>query len=62
MDNEWRYGSSLDQIFASIDQGRPNGMPSWHGKIPAGEVWDIAAYVKSLSASSPPPGSGQTTP
>ena len=52
MDNHWRYGGNLDQIFTSIDQGRPNGMPSWHGKIPDAQIWELAAFVKSLSAPS----------
>ncbi|HLG87356.1 MAG TPA: cytochrome c [Alphaproteobacteria bacterium] len=51
MDPEWLYGDRLDQIFASIYQGRPNGMPSWAGKIPDEQIWQIAAYVKSLSSS-----------
>lgn len=59
MDNQWRYGGRLDQIYASIVQGRPNGMPSWSGKIPANEVWEIAAYVKSLSAPSATTGGGE---
>jgi cytochrome c oxidase cbb3-type subunit 3 len=52
------YGDRIDQLYASIYQGRPNGMPSWAGKIPAGEIWKIAAYVKSLKvigASMPEP-------
>jgi hypothetical protein len=28
MDNEWIYGSDPQQIFASIVEGRPNGMPA----------------------------------
>ena len=51
MDPDWIYGDRLDQIFASIYQGRPNGMPSWSGKIPDEQIWEIAAYVKSLSTS-----------
>lgn len=47
----WRYGDRLDQIYATIYQGRPNGMPSWGGKIPDGQIWQLAAFVKSLSAS-----------
>ncbi len=50
MDTTWIYGGSLDQIFASIYQGRPNGMPSWGRKIPDKEIWEIAAYVRSLSS------------
>ena len=49
MDSNWRYGGAIDQIYASIYQGRPNGMPSWAGKIPNGEIWNIAAYVRSLA-------------
>jgi cytochrome c oxidase cbb3-type subunit III len=49
MDPQWRYGGKLDQIYASISQGRPNGMPSWAGKLPDGQIWELAAFVKSLS-------------
>jgi cytochrome c oxidase cbb3-type subunit 3 len=49
MDDKWIYGGRIDQIFASIYQGRPNGMPVWGGKIPQGQIWQIAAYVRSLS-------------
>ncbi|MHB8884523.1 MAG: c-type cytochrome [Methylovirgula sp.] len=45
----WIYGGRLDQIFASIYQGRPNGMPSWGRKIPTEQIWSLAAYVKALS-------------
>lgn len=50
MDDKWRYGGSIEQIYASIDQGRPNGMPSFHDKIPEQQMWEIAAYVRTLSA------------
>jgi cytochrome c oxidase cbb3-type subunit III len=49
MDGQWRYGGSLEQIRASIEQGRPNGMPSFAGKIPSQQMWQLAAYVRSLS-------------
>ncbi len=48
MDMKWIYGSNPEQIFATIMQGRPNGMPSFRGKIPEEQVWQIAAYVRSL--------------
>ena len=51
MTGQWRYGGRIDQIYASIFQGRPNGMPSWARKIPDAQIWQIAAYVKSLSTS-----------
>jgi cytochrome c oxidase cbb3-type subunit 3 len=49
MDAQWRYGGDIDHIFASIDQGRPNGMPSFRGKLPPAQIWELAAYVRSLS-------------
>jgi cytochrome c oxidase cbb3-type subunit III len=49
MDDEWRYGGRIDQIAASIADGRPNGMPSWKGKLTPDQIWDLAAYVRSLS-------------
>jgi len=49
MDDQWRYGGSMEQIYASIVQGRPNGMPAFRDKIPDAQVWEIAAYVRSLS-------------
>jgi cytochrome c oxidase cbb3-type subunit 3 len=49
MDSEWRYGSDPANIFASIAQGRPNGMPSFGGHIPEDQVWQIVAYVRSMS-------------
>ena len=49
MDEKWRYGGEIEQIYASIVQGRPNGMPSFKDKIPEAQVWEIAAFVKSLS-------------
>jgi cytochrome c oxidase cbb3-type subunit III len=48
MDDRWIYGSSPQQIFATIVQGRPNGMPSFRGKIPDYEVWQLVAYVRSV--------------
>ena len=49
MDNRWIYGAEPQQIFATIIQGRPNGMPSFRGKIPDHQVWQLAAYVRSMS-------------
>jgi cytochrome c oxidase cbb3-type subunit III len=53
-DRRWRYGDSDGQIFASIAQGRPNGMPTWGNKIPEGQIWELVAYIKSLDTSREP--------
>lgn len=49
MDNDWIYGSEPGNIFATIMQGRPNGMPSFRNRIPEYQAWEITAYVRSLS-------------
>jgi cytochrome c oxidase cbb3-type subunit 3 len=53
MDDKWIYGSEPSQIFATIVEGRPNGMPSFRGKLPDYEIWQLAAYVRSLSGQAP---------
>ena len=53
MDAEWIYGSHPEQIYSSIVQGRPNGMPSFGGRIPEYQVWELVAYVRSLSGQLP---------
>ncbi len=49
MDEEWIYGSAPENIFASIVEGRPNGMPAFGNKIVSDQVWQIVAYVRSMS-------------
>jgi cytochrome c oxidase cbb3-type subunit 3 len=53
MDHRWIYGSRPDQIFSTIVQGRPNGMPSFGGRIPEQQVWQLVAYVESMSGHVP---------
>ena len=53
MDDKWIYGSRPENIFASIVEGRPNGMPAWRNRIPDAQVWQIVAYVQSMSGQAP---------
>jgi cytochrome c oxidase cbb3-type subunit 3 len=50
---DWIYGSEPVNIFDTIVKGRPNGMPTWGGKIPEYQVWQIVTYVRSLSKLEP---------
>jgi cytochrome c oxidase cbb3-type subunit 3 len=52
IDDKWIYGSAPANIFATIVEGRPNGMPAWKGKIPDEQVWQIVAYIQSMSGQS----------
>ena len=49
MDDQWIYGGRLEQIHQTLVEGRPNGMPAWGSKIPDDQLWEIAAYVRSMS-------------
>jgi cytochrome c oxidase cbb3-type subunit 3 len=49
MDDVWIYGGRLEQIHQTLVEGRPNGMPSWGGKIPDEQLWQLSAYVRSMS-------------
>lgn len=53
MDDQWLYGSRPDQIFATIAEGRPNGMPSWKYRLNNQQIWQLVAYVRSLSGLTP---------
>jgi cytochrome c oxidase cbb3-type subunit III len=49
MDDLWIYGSEPANVFATIVEGRPNGMPSFRGKVPDFQVAELVAYVRSMS-------------
>lgn len=53
MDDEWIYGSEPGQIYHTIMEGRPNGMPAFAGRIPGSQVWQIVAYVRTMSGLTP---------
>jgi cytochrome c oxidase cbb3-type subunit 3 len=53
MDDKWIYGSAPEQIFSSIVQGRPDGMPAFGGRVPEPQVWQLVAYVQSMSGQVP---------
>jgi cytochrome c oxidase cbb3-type subunit 3 len=53
MDDEWIYGSAPEQVYRTIVEGRPNGMPSFGTRIPTSQVWMLTAYVRSISGLTP---------
>jgi cytochrome c oxidase cbb3-type subunit 3 len=48
-DSRWHFGGTPGEIFQSIYEGRPDGMPSWGGRIDDAEIWRLVAYVQTLS-------------
>jgi cytochrome c oxidase cbb3-type subunit III len=53
IDEKWIYGSAPDQIYSTISQGRPDGMPAFGGRVPTQQIWQLVAYVQSLSVQVP---------
>jgi cytochrome c oxidase cbb3-type subunit 3 len=53
MDDKWIYGAAPQNIYETIVEGRPNGMPAFAGKIPDDQIWQIVAYVRSMSGLTP---------
>jgi cytochrome c oxidase cbb3-type subunit 3 len=64
MDEQWIYGFEPKKIFETIAYGRPNGMPAFGGKasapeihvvgyLPESQIWQLVAYVRSLSGLAP---------
>jgi cytochrome c oxidase cbb3-type subunit 3 len=47
-DNRWRYGGAPEQIYRSIVEGRPEGMPRWGPLIPEAHLRKLVAYVQTL--------------
>jgi cytochrome c oxidase cbb3-type subunit 3 len=46
-DTYWRYGGSPANIYKSIFEGRPQGMPAWGRSIPTDMMWKVVAYIES---------------
>ena len=49
-DGRWHFGGTPGEVFESIYEGRPDGMPSWGGRITDDQIWMLTAYVRSLSS------------
>jgi cytochrome c oxidase cbb3-type subunit 3 len=48
-DGRWHFGGTPREVFQSIYEGRPEGMPSWGGRIADDQIWRLVSYVESLS-------------
>jgi mono/diheme cytochrome c family protein len=48
-DDDWIYGGEPAQIYLSIVHGRAQGMPAFGAMLPGKTVWELVAYVETLS-------------
>lgn len=44
-------GQKLERgyVYGRIAKGSPNGMPAFEGRLPNDKIWELVAYVLSLS-------------
>lgn len=52
-DQHWIYGGAPADIYLTLQQGRPNGMPAFGRVLPPQSLWQLAAYVQSLGTPGP---------
>jgi len=43
------YGGDPANIYLTIYQGRPRGMPAWGAMLADNIIWDLVAYIGSIS-------------
>jgi cytochrome c oxidase cbb3-type subunit 3 len=53
-DEVWLYGGTHAQIANSIAFGRAYGMPAWGKMLTQAQVWQLAAYIKTLRTEQEP--------
>jgi cytochrome c oxidase cbb3-type subunit 3 len=59
-DRTWNHRNSDANIYLDIAQGRGQGMPAWGATLPDRTIWELVAYVQSISQK-PAPTFGTTT-
>ena len=53
-DGRWHFGGAPAEVFESIDQGRPDGMPSWGGRLADDQIGMLVTDVRSLGENKDP--------
>jgi len=53
-DGRWHFGGTDAEVYESIYQGRPEGMPAWGTLIAPDQVWRLVTYVQSLGTGKDP--------
>lgn len=53
-DRYWRYGGTPGEIYRSIADGHPQGMPAWARALPPEQIWKLTAYIQSYGGATPP--------
>ncbi|GJG89603.1 hypothetical protein tb265_47840 [Gemmatimonadetes bacterium T265] len=54
-DRYWRYGGSPAEIYKTLWEGRPQGMPAWGRALPPEQLWKLVTYIESFHGTFPAP-------
>ena len=46
-DGSWQYGGKPGEIYHTIAEGTPRGMPASKDKLSADEIWQLVDYIVS---------------
>ncbi len=49
VEGKWKYGGTDEDIYKSIAEGRPGGMPMWNEELGEKKIKSIVAYIRSLN-------------
>ncbi len=52
-DTYWRYGGSPADIYKTIFEGRPQGMPAWGRTLTPTLIWKLVAYIEAQGGAFP---------
>lgn len=47
IDPAWLYGGKAGEIFLTISNGTPAGMPKWNDKLKPEQIWQLVSYIQS---------------
>ncbi len=53
-DSAWVYGNTDADLYDTIFEGRPAGMPTWGTKISADQIWKLITYIRTLGTPQEP--------
>lgn len=59
VDGEWKYGGSDADLYESVADGRPLGMPPWGAQLGSEKIWKVLAFMETLPRQE---GSGSAVP
>jgi cytochrome c oxidase cbb3-type subunit 3 len=48
VDGYWKYGNSDAELFRTVSEGRPLGMPPWGAALGSEKIWQVLAFVETL--------------